>query len=136
MERVLTDFVKTLRNANVKVSPAETLDAMAVIEKVGYDNKELLKNTLSLALPKTSYEKEKFEVCFDLFLTNSLLNWKIIKRNFNPPFRNNRLILNLLNSYFKMIMMRYNYLFQKQERRRRLVRLNTLRRDQFSQEEF
>ena len=78
MERVLTDFVKTLRNANVKVSPAETLDAMAVIEKVGYDNKELLKNTLSLALPKTSYEKEKFEVCFDLFFNEFKNSIKLI----------------------------------------------------------
>ena len=45
MERVLTDFVKTLRNVNIRVSPAETLDATEVIEKVGYDNRELLKNT-------------------------------------------------------------------------------------------
>ena len=43
MDRVLTDFVKTLRNANIQVSPAETLDAMEVIEKVGYENRELLK---------------------------------------------------------------------------------------------
>ena len=85
MERVLTDFVKTLRNANVKVSPAETLDAMAVIEKVGYDNKELLKNTLSLALPKTSYEKEKFEVCFDLFFNEQPSKQEDNKKEFQPP---------------------------------------------------
>ena len=29
MERVLTDFVKALRNINIRVSPAETLDAMS-----------------------------------------------------------------------------------------------------------
>ena len=46
MERVLTDFVKTLRNVNIRVSPAETLDATEEIEKVGYDDRELLKNTL------------------------------------------------------------------------------------------
>ena len=57
MDRVLTDFVKTLRNANIQVSPAETLDAMEVIEKVGYENRELLKNTLSFTLPKTFEEK-------------------------------------------------------------------------------
>ena len=85
MERVLTDFVKTLRNANVKVSPAETLDAMAVIEKVGYDNKELLKNTLSLALPKTSYEKEKFEVCFDLFFNAQPSKQEDNKKEFQLP---------------------------------------------------
>ena len=35
MERVLTDFVKALRNVNIRVSPAETLDATEVLEKVG-----------------------------------------------------------------------------------------------------
>ena len=37
MEKVLTDFVKALRNSNVRVSPAETLDAVAVIDTVGYE---------------------------------------------------------------------------------------------------
>ena len=59
MERVLTDFVKALRNVNIRVSPAETLDATAVLEKVGYGNRELLKNTLSLTLSKTPEEKER-----------------------------------------------------------------------------
>ena len=68
MERALTDFVKTLRNVNVRVSPAETLDATEVIERVGYDDRELLKNTLSLALSKTPEEKEKFDACFEDFL--------------------------------------------------------------------
>ena len=73
MDRVLTDFVKTLRNANIQVSPAETLDAMEVIEKVGYENRELLKNTLSFTLPKTFEEKEKFNSCFEDFFDHQLL---------------------------------------------------------------
>ena len=72
MERVLTDFVKTLRNVNIRVSPAETLDATEVIEKVGYDNRELLKNNLSLTLSKTPDEKEKFDTCFDDFFREKL----------------------------------------------------------------
>ena len=48
MERVLADFVKTLRNANVQVSPAETLDAMEVIQNIGYEDRELLKKVLNL----------------------------------------------------------------------------------------
>ena len=67
MERVLTDFVKILRNVNIRVSPAETLDATEVLEKVGLDNRDLLKNTLSLTLSKTPEEKEKFNYCFDDF---------------------------------------------------------------------
>ena len=53
MDRVLTDFVKALRNSSIRVSPAETLDATEVLEKIGYDNRELLKNTLSITLSKT-----------------------------------------------------------------------------------
>ena len=72
MERVLADFVKTLRNANVQVSPAETLDAMEVIQNIGYEDRELLKNTLSLTLPKTPEEKEKFESCFEDFFQEKI----------------------------------------------------------------
>ena len=72
MERVLTDFVKALRNANVRVSPAETIDAMSVINDVGYDDKELLKRTLSIVLPKTPEEKQKFSECFDNFFTDEI----------------------------------------------------------------
>jgi uncharacterized protein with von Willebrand factor type A (vWA) domain len=72
MERVLTDFVKALRNANVRVSPAETIDAMSVINDVGYDDKILLKRTLSIVLPKTPEEKQKFSECFDSFFTDEI----------------------------------------------------------------
>ena len=53
MEKVLTDFVKALRNSNVRVSPAETIDAVSVIDQVGFDDKELLKKSLSIVLSKT-----------------------------------------------------------------------------------
>ena len=72
MEKVLTDFVKALRNSNVRVSPAETLDAMSVIDEIGYDDRDLLKRSLSIVLPKTPHEKEKFETCFDDFFTDEI----------------------------------------------------------------
>ena len=72
MEKVLTDFVKALRNSNVRVSPAETLDAVAVIDTVGYEDTELLKKSLSVVLPKTPDEKEKFEICFEEFFSDEI----------------------------------------------------------------
>ena len=72
MEKVLTDFVKALRNSNVRVSPAETIDAVTVVNNVGYEDKELLKRTLSIVLPKTPDEKKKFEVCFDDFFADEI----------------------------------------------------------------
>ena len=69
MDRTLTSFIAALRNADVRVSTAETLDALSAVELVGYGDRELLKNTLSLMLPKTVDEKDAFEVTFDRFFT-------------------------------------------------------------------
>lgn len=67
MDRLLANFVRALRNAEVRVSTAETLDAMRTVELIGYRDRALLKNSLGLVLPKTQEEKAAFEVCFDKF---------------------------------------------------------------------
>ena len=90
MDRVLTDFVKALRNANVQVSPAETMDAVKVINAVGYSNKELLKQSLSIALPKTLEEKNEFYQCFDKFFNteNPQINQKKVSGSTNSLLTN------------------------------------------------
>ena len=67
MDRTLTSFIAALRNAEVRVSPAETLDAMSAVEICGIRDRELLKNTLALVLPKTPDEKETFNATFEQF---------------------------------------------------------------------
>ena len=67
MDRTLTNFIAALRNAEVRVSPAETLDALNAVELVGYRDRLLLKNALSLMLPKTIDEKDTFDDTFDRF---------------------------------------------------------------------
>ncbi|HKI75376.1 MAG TPA: VWA domain-containing protein, partial [Pseudomonadales bacterium] len=69
MDRTLVDFVKALRTADVKVSPAETLDAMHCMDIVGYEDRQFLKNSLSLVLSKNPEEKEAFDSCFEKFFT-------------------------------------------------------------------
>lgn len=69
MDRTLVDFVKALRTAEVKVSPAETLDAMHCMDIVGYEDREFLKDSLSLVLSKNPEEKEAFDSCFERFFT-------------------------------------------------------------------
>ena len=69
MEKTLVDFVKVLRTAEVKVSPAETLDAMSALPIVGYEDRTLFKNALSILLSKNPEEKEAFDACFDRFFT-------------------------------------------------------------------
>tara|TARA_E500000331_G_scaffold358416_1_gene425060 strand:+ start:4273 stop:5721 length:1449 start_codon:yes stop_codon:yes gene_type:complete len=68
-DRTLVDFVKVLRTAELKVSPAETLDAMQAMDVVGYEDREFLKNTLSIVLAKNPEEKEAFDTCFENYFS-------------------------------------------------------------------
>ena len=49
MEITFTRFVRALRKANVRVSPAETLDAFAILNRIGISDRDVLKNALGLA---------------------------------------------------------------------------------------
>ena len=69
MDRTLVDFIKALRTAEVQVSPAETLDAMHAMDIVGYQDRQFLKDSLSMVLSKTTDEKAAFDSCFEHFFT-------------------------------------------------------------------
>jgi uncharacterized protein len=69
VDKTIGDFVGALRKADIPVSPAETLDAMAALEIVGLDDKRLLQDTLSIILAKTPEEKESFDLCFRRFFS-------------------------------------------------------------------
>ena len=53
MDVTFARFVSALRNADVRVSPAETLTAFDVARRVGIADKALLKDALAMALAKT-----------------------------------------------------------------------------------
>lgn len=67
MEQTLARFITALRNAEVRISTAETLDAFEAMDLVGYQDRALMKRSLSLVLPKTADEKAAFDHCFDEF---------------------------------------------------------------------
>ncbi len=67
MDRTFTNFLAALRGAEVRVSVAETLDALETAELVGWQDRAMLKDALSLALAKTEEEKQAFDACFDHF---------------------------------------------------------------------
>ena len=69
MDKTLVDFISVLRTAELKVSPAETLDAMHAMDIVGYSDREFLKNSLSMVLAKDPEEKELFDSCFNRYFT-------------------------------------------------------------------
>ena len=71
IKATVVDFIKVLRNNDIKVSPAETLDAMDTMHLVGLKNRTFLRTSLAMALSKTPDEKEAFFRCFDDFFNFS-----------------------------------------------------------------
>jgi hypothetical protein len=69
MDRILSDFIVSLRHAGVRISISETLDALQSVRLVGYDDRETLRDALLAALPKSAPEKEIFARCFDHFFS-------------------------------------------------------------------
>lgn len=69
VERVLSDFIVSLRHAGVRISVSETLDALQSVRLVGYDQRETLRDALLATLPKSVPEKETFSKCFDHFFS-------------------------------------------------------------------
>lgn len=74
MDRILVDFIKALRGAGVRTSPAETLDAVAAVQQVGYARRDHLKAALACTLAKSEDDQQKFSDCFDRFFTFNRLD--------------------------------------------------------------
>ncbi|MFK8048685.1 MAG: VWA domain-containing protein [Halioglobus sp.] len=72
MQSRLVSFIQVLRTHDVRISPAETLDAMNVASILGYNNRESLRDGLSMALAKTTDEKAIFTACFEEFFSRGL----------------------------------------------------------------
>jgi uncharacterized protein len=69
MVRPLEDFIRALRAAEVRVSVAEAMEAHEVTAHLGFADRTLLKDGLSLTLAKTFNEKQRFDDSFELFFT-------------------------------------------------------------------
>lgn len=67
MQQTLENFLRALRAMDVRVSPAEAIDAHCTVDTVGYADRTLLKDSLCIALAKTEDEVERFDECFDMF---------------------------------------------------------------------
>jgi uncharacterized protein len=67
MDGPLIEFFRAARGAGLRVSPAESIDAARAVRVVGWEDRERLRETLSLVLAKTVEEKRQLGECFDLF---------------------------------------------------------------------
>src|SRR4029453_14452671 len=69
MRENLHRFFRAARGAGVRVSPAESIDAMRAVSKVGFNDRQILRATFLGALAKTEEEKRGVCDCFDLFFS-------------------------------------------------------------------
>lgn len=67
MPQTIASFIRALRAADVRVSPAEAIDAHRAVGSVGYADRLALKDALCVTLAKTPEEVGRFDGCFDLF---------------------------------------------------------------------
>ena len=67
MRENLHRFFRAARGAGVRVSPAESIDAMKAVADVGFADRGILRDTLLLTLAKSEDEKQALGECFDLF---------------------------------------------------------------------
>ena len=69
MREELHRFFRAARGAGVRVSPAESIDAMKAVADVGFADRAILRDTLLLTLAKSEEEKQALGNCFDLFFS-------------------------------------------------------------------
>lgn len=72
MQSPLVNFIDVLRSHDVRISPAETLDAMHAMSILGYDDRDHLRIGLAATLAKTPREKVIFNRCFDQYFSHNL----------------------------------------------------------------
>ena len=81
MQSTLVNFITALRNHDVRISTAESLDAMRVLALIGYSDRQQLKNALAATLAKTVEEKPIFDHCFELFYGGQRLHLDASREN-------------------------------------------------------
>ena len=75
MQSSLLHFVSILRSHALPVSPAETLDAAAAMEALGYSDRAALRDALALTLAKSEREAHTFFYCFERFFAQQVADF-------------------------------------------------------------
>ncbi|MET0272763.1 MAG: VWA domain-containing protein [Phenylobacterium sp.] len=74
MQHTLEQFMRALRAADVRVSPAEAIDAARTVAAVGYADRELFKDALCATLAKSREEVVRFDQIFETFFARTSLD--------------------------------------------------------------
>jgi hypothetical protein len=69
MEKQISNFIRALRSADVRVSTGEALDAARTVAMIGYDDRLLMKDSLACVLAKSESEKLIHDRLFELYFS-------------------------------------------------------------------
>ncbi|GAC1390634.1 MAG: VWA domain-containing protein [Ktedonobacteraceae bacterium] len=67
MDKVINDFIALLRQQSIRVSPAETLDALHALQHMGLSERSIVRDTLRATLVKSTEDIPVFDRLFDLY---------------------------------------------------------------------
>lgn len=81
MDNIILDFCYNLRNAGVRISVLETIDAITAIKHIGYSDKESFKYALSTALVKSEEDILIFDKQFESFFNVKLFDMGYSEEN-------------------------------------------------------
>lgn len=84
MEKRMVDFIRALRAAGVRISLAESQDAMFGVSEVGIENANYFRQTLRSTLVKEHRDQPKFDHFFPLFFTSNEPPLEDIMENLSP----------------------------------------------------
>ncbi|HZZ86922.1 MAG TPA: VWA domain-containing protein [Caulobacteraceae bacterium] len=69
VQATIEEFIKALRASEVRVSPAEAIDAHRALLEIGYADRTLMRDALCVTLAKSEAEVDRFDEVFDAFFT-------------------------------------------------------------------
>ena len=69
MDTVINDFVQVLRSNQLRVSPAESIDALHALEQTGLRERTVVKDTLRATLIKNQEDESTFDRLFELYFS-------------------------------------------------------------------
>ncbi|MBL8164323.1 MAG: VWA domain-containing protein [Anaerolineae bacterium] len=84
MDRRMVQFIRALRAAGIRISLAESQDAMYGIETVGASNRDQFRSALKATLVKEGRDQSTFDYFFPLFFGNNAPPMENIPDNLNP----------------------------------------------------
>ncbi len=84
MDKRMVDFIRALRAAGVRISLAESIDAMNGVDEIGVNDRDFFHAAMKTTLVKESRDHDKFEYFFPLFFGSNQPPLENIMENMSP----------------------------------------------------